>query len=598
MAWLTNVLILMAFCFSGILAVATCCYRPVVIVGGGPVGLTSALLLESLGFQDVTVLEQRDGKFDTERSYLYLIDRRGGKTFDALGLSHKLELRAVKSSEFTSLTEVRTDGSTNVLKLPVIPGGGEKYWVPRSVVIETLLEEIAQRPTIKIFFNASVDSIYPGRVPGGEMNNSLMVSGTGFSKINTEFLLGCDGQNSRVRDFLATSNPYEYEPVSLPSPSSGLHFKILNISPNFSLPGSGKSSGKSAVTVTREASNPTTGYAIRGIGKSSRSRLSLGLLPVQKGAPRTANVIAPADHDVWKHCTSLEATVEYFKKQFPQLQPPTDYFSVEELTRFATTKCGVFPRPAYTKKLTKTTYDREFTECNVALMGDSAHVFPPDLGQGINSGLEDAFVLAKCLARWKNRETSLFKYDQGLGFCATGDVGPFSIGNALKDFELDRLPEAKAIAEISTFAFPYQYNQGKWFMKTLALLNFGLRIALNRLSANHFLPPTFLLVQRDPPIKYTEILSMSTDSTRNIYRLFSILFTSSFLFARRTYILSLMETLSKAHFAFFGALSFIAFNTICLLRSEPGEAITHNRLISQINRSLLHQKVNWLFRNQ
>ena len=178
MTWLTNVLIFMAFCFSGVLAVATFCYRPVVIVGGGPVGLTSALLLESLGFKDVTVLEQRDnGKFDTERSYLYLIDRRGGKTLDALDLSHKLELRAVKSKEFTSLTELRTDGSTKVIKLPVIPGGGDKYWVPRSVVIETLLEEISQRPTIKVIFKASVNSIYPGRAPDGEMNNSLVVSG-------------------------------------------------------------------------------------------------------------------------------------------------------------------------------------------------------------------------------------------------------------------------------------------------------------------------------------------------------------------------------------------------------------------------------------
>jgi salicylate hydroxylase len=36
----------------------------------------------------------------------------------------------------------------------------------------------------------------------------------------------------------------------------------------------------------------------------------------------------------------------------------------------------------------------------VTLLGDAASPIPPNLGQGGNKALEDAGVLAACLARW------------------------------------------------------------------------------------------------------------------------------------------------------------------------------------------------------
>jgi 2-polyprenyl-6-methoxyphenol hydroxylase-like FAD-dependent oxidoreductase len=38
----------------------------------------------------------------------------------------------------------------------------------------------------------------------------------------------------------------------------------------------------------------------------------------------------------------------------------------------------------------------------VVLVGDAVHAFPPDLGQGVNSALEDVFALHRALERHDN----------------------------------------------------------------------------------------------------------------------------------------------------------------------------------------------------
>jgi FAD binding domain len=50
--------------------------RQAVVVGGGPSGLSSALMLSRLGWR-VAVVERRDMIFDSDRAYMYLVDGRG-----------------------------------------------------------------------------------------------------------------------------------------------------------------------------------------------------------------------------------------------------------------------------------------------------------------------------------------------------------------------------------------------------------------------------------------------------------------------------------------------------------------------------------------
>ena len=64
----------------------------VTIVGGGPAGLATALMLAKRGWTDITVLEQRTAAdyYEPDKSYNYLIDGRGQQLTDLLGLTESL----------------------------------------------------------------------------------------------------------------------------------------------------------------------------------------------------------------------------------------------------------------------------------------------------------------------------------------------------------------------------------------------------------------------------------------------------------------------------------------------------------------------------
>ena len=69
--------------------------RSAVIVGGGPVGLAASLMLEKCGWDDITIIEKRSiNFFESSKAYLYLIDGRGQKCTNLLGM------KALKSETY------------------------------------------------------------------------------------------------------------------------------------------------------------------------------------------------------------------------------------------------------------------------------------------------------------------------------------------------------------------------------------------------------------------------------------------------------------------------------------------------------------------
>ena len=95
---------------------------------------------------------------------------------------------------------------------------------------------------------------------------------------------------------------------------------------------------------------------------------------------------------------------KFLEDSFPQLDLSL-FVADEELDRFAKSKGGLFPMPQHANSMTATLNDGGPDSAGdqgtkgVVLVGDALHSFPPDLGQGVNSGLEDVLELNKVSPR-------------------------------------------------------------------------------------------------------------------------------------------------------------------------------------------------------
>lgn len=260
---------------------------------------------------------------------------------------------------------------------------------------------------------------------------------------------------------------------------------------------------ETVASIVRDKENlqsvPERAYAIRGTGSTDWSRLSLGLLPVRDSAPRTCNFVSRPEHDIWKIHTLADMKT-YMKKQFPQMSRPlSDFVNDEELDRFAASPPGTFPKPQYcpspcgfvevaAEGSEICTKPRDHGAA-IVLLGDSLHAFPPDLGQGVNSGLEDVYELS-CALQACNGE----------------------LEKALSLFETKRMPEIRALIDLMVFGFPFQYNQGPFWKSSLSNVNFAIRLGFSKLLPFLFSPPAFFMIQ-DPSLSYSTILRRAHRTT-------------------------------------------------------------------------------------
>lgn len=177
------------------------------------------------------------------------------------------------------------------------------------------------------------------------------------------------------------------------SPSSGLKFKTLHMNPDATIPvGDG--------TQYRLPFNTQTFFAFRSVFKSPKTAISLGILPSREVPSRAMNVIRLPDHDIWK-IRDGNSLREWFSKAFPRLDftKEPSLITQKEFDRFASNDGLTLPPVQYSPELhvASTT-----GEAAVLILGDAAHTFPPDLGEGVNSGLEDVFALDQALGQNEN----------------------------------------------------------------------------------------------------------------------------------------------------------------------------------------------------
>ncbi len=100
----------------------------------------------------------------------------------------------------------------------------------------------------------------------------------------------------------------------------------------------------------------------------------------------------------------------------------------EEWERFINEEGTRFPHCQNTNGVTLSSVDKKSA---IILIGDSLHSHPPDIGQGINSGLLDVVALGKSL---ENVDLSVSKKQRS-------SSKSIFLGDVMMEFEKDRLGE-------------------------------------------------------------------------------------------------------------------------------------------------------------
>ena len=456
----------------------------VVIIGGGPAGLGTALMLAKRGWTKITVLEKRSSAdyYEPDKSFSYQIDGRGQKFTDLLSITPKLAELSVPSTEFY-FTLIKTDGRRKTSKLPIADSSRKTaYWLPRATFVNLLYREIEQhwQDAIQVLFQTQCTEIQPN-----EKGLKIIVQSQDRQQLTftPSLIVGCDGLNSIVRQTLhqleGKSNNFVMQ--QFPSPSAGLKYKVLTLPPRFPLS-----------QQEEDLAESTMAYGIRSVFKGRKQAVSLGLLPQKNpNLPRTANIITYPDHHIWQLETP-EALEAFLKRAFPQL-PLEKIIDSEEVARFVSSQGGSFPLPQYCSGLYYIYGQSQDNQGTAAiLLGDAAHCFPPDIGQGVNSALEDVFLLDESLTATKD---NLFE--------------------ALPRYQKLRQPDIKALIRLVQISYPWQYNQNP-LQKRLWGINFLLRLLLNRLLPFLFNPHCFLLIQQHE-LSYSEILAKSNRTTQALF---------------------------------------------------------------------------------
>jgi len=298
------------------------------IVGGGPVGLVTALLLKS-HFQSVTVLERHDGGVPSSRSLQLVLGERGRHALRCCGLEQDV-------IELGTWVRGRENGAGGGFQ--AYDRDGQRILAISRVVLQRLLED-------------AVDAC-PGirRIHGMEVRDVDFDSRTvhahgvnGGDSWRYDVLVGADGVRSAVAEAMLGEGEFELNKMDL---------------------------------VYREVPVENTGWRSDAFLYWSDGEVMAGSFPGKAGS-RGLFVMHPRDMEAGL----FSGAVAGLFRRFPSLTR----LGPDVVAALAAAPAGAMG----SKRCTR------WREGHAVLIGDAAHAIVPFMGQGLNTGLEDAVVLMR-----------------------------------------------------------------------------------------------------------------------------------------------------------------------------------------------------------
>ena len=349
----------------------------IAIVGAGPIGLVNAIFLTKKDFgYKVQVYESRADMQNNcpckGRSINITLSERGLDVLREIGLDIMVKEHSVKvhSRMIHSL-------SGEVATQPYGKDGQGLYSINRSKLNELLLTECKQNENITIHFNH--------RVSGVDLSKRELTFCNG-SKVQAEFIFGCDGANSVVReqmklegalDYQQEEIEHQYKELSMPSSALG----EFMLPPNY-------------------------------LHLWPRDQFVLLGLP-NKDHTFTLSLFMPKQQ--FDLITDETVLIDFFEKHFPDV---LHNIGRERLI------ADFFGHP--TGRLTSIKCSSYFSASGTLILGDAAHTIVPFYGQGTNAGFEDCLLFSQFLRDAQN-----------------------DLGRAAVHFSNERLQDMHAIADMS-----------------------------------------------------------------------------------------------------------------------------------------------------
>ena len=166
----------------------------VVVVGGGPVGLTLSILLAQRG-RSVTILERQPEPYPLPRAVHF--DHEIGRILQSAGIGSTL----AEISEPADIYEWRNSNGTTLLRLGRV-GAGPSGWPLSSMfhqpTLDAALEQRARDLGVDIRRGCAVTDF-------SQHDDLVAIATNDANVVNGRYVVGCDGANSTVRNVLDVS---------------------------------------------------------------------------------------------------------------------------------------------------------------------------------------------------------------------------------------------------------------------------------------------------------------------------------------------------------------------------------------------------------
>lgn len=306
----------------------------VVVIGAGPIGLTTANLLADLGV-NVTLIERTAGTSDAPRAIS--ITDESLRVMEEIGIMEQLAPEALLD------TGARYFGRKDQLLADVRPAASRlgqpgKSQFDQPVLDALLLDAARTRPRITLMFNTEVTRV---ENVGDGANAHVVATLASGDTVTAKWLVACDGGKSPVR------SQFDVKLIGSTQVQKWIVLDIINSKLKPEHFAEFHCNGKRPVVVVP--------------GVNGRRRYEFMLLPGE---------------------TEEQVTTNEF---IMNLVEPFEKVKAEDIRRAAV--YVAHQRVA-----------AEFRIGHVLLVGDSAHLMPPFAGQALNAGVRDAANVAWKLA--------------------------------------------------------------------------------------------------------------------------------------------------------------------------------------------------------